>query len=125
MRLLIIGLGTAGSKIADAIVMPSEASSANSGLHAIAVDNDPGVLEKLTNIEEEAKFYFPKDNIEAPELLTTRFTIDEVKGKLKKLMLGHTTPFFSVQGLTVGWSALFHTLSQSSEKQCMSRSSRW
>ncbi|NLV25955.1 MAG: hypothetical protein GXY48_02105 [Methanomicrobiales archaeon] len=88
MRLLILGLGTAGSKIADDIIRPSDSSSRCSDLHAIAVDNDPNVLEHLHHIDEEAKFYFPKDDIEAPELLTTRFTIDEVKNKLKGFDVG-------------------------------------
>jgi tubulin-like protein CetZ len=88
MRLLILGLGTAGSRIADAIIKPSGRSSRCSDLHAIAVDNDPDILEHLANIDEEAKFYFPKDDIEAPELLTTRFTIDEVKSKLKGYDVG-------------------------------------
>jgi len=88
MRLLILGLGTAGSKIADAIIRPSGHSSRCSDLHAIAVDNDPQILERLSNIGEEAKFYFPKDDLEAPELLTTRFTIDEVNAKLKSFDTG-------------------------------------
>lgn len=88
MKLLILGLGTAGSKIANAILRPSGSLSRNSGMHAIAVDNDPDVLEHLNYVEEEAKFYFPKDDIESPELLTTRFTIDEVKSKLKGYDVG-------------------------------------
>lgn len=84
MRLLVIGLGTAGSKIANEISEPSGRSSRGAVVHAIAVDNDPEVLEKLTNIERHAKIYFPKDSISSPELLTTSFTIDEVKATLNK-----------------------------------------
>ena len=106
MRLLILGLGTAGSKIADAIIRPSGHSSRCSDLHAIAVDNDPEVLEHLTHIEEEAKFYFPKDDIEAPELLTTRFTIDEVKSKLKGFDVGTHDAILICAGLGGGLVSL-------------------
>ncbi|PWR73558.1 tubulin/FtsZ family protein [Methanospirillum stamsii] len=102
MRLLIIGLGTAGSKIADAIVRPSGSSSRCSDLHAITVDNDPDVLEHLNYIDEEAKFYFPKDNIDNPELLTTRFTIDEVKSKLKGFDVGTHDAILLCAGLGGG-----------------------
>jgi cell division GTPase FtsZ len=80
---LVIGLGTAGSRIADLIGEPSGKSSRCTGVHAIAVDNDPNVLDSLSNIERRAKFYFPKDDISSPELLTTSFTIDEVKALLR------------------------------------------
>lgn len=106
MRLLILGLGTAGSKIADAIIRPTKVSTRCSGLHAIAVDNDPDVLENLTNIEEEAKFYFPKDDIDAPELLTTRFTIDEVKSKLKGFDTGTHDAVLLCAGLGGGLISL-------------------
>jgi tubulin-like protein CetZ len=106
MRLLILGLGTAGSKIADAIIKPSGRSSRCADLHAIAVDNDPDVLEHLKNIEEEAKFYFPKDDIEAPELLTTRFTIDEVKAKLKGYDVGMHDAILLCAGLGGGLVSL-------------------
>jgi tubulin-like protein CetZ len=106
MRLLIIGLGTAGSRIADSIIMASKASDKNSGLHAIAVDNDPSVLEKLTNIEEYDKFYFPKDNIDSPELLTTSFTIDEVQAKLKKFDIGMHDAILLCAGLDGGLISL-------------------
>jgi len=106
MRLLILGLGTAGSKIADAIIRPSGSSSRCSDIHAIAVDNDPDVLEHLTYIEEEAKFYFPKDDIEAPELLTTRFTIDEVKAKLKGFDVGMHDAVLVCAGLGGGLVSL-------------------
>lgn len=106
MRLLILGLGTAGSKIADAIIRPSGSSSRCSDIHAIAVDNDPDVLEHLAHIEEEAKFYFPKDDIEAPELLTTRFTIDEVKAKLKGFDVGMHDAVLVCAGLGGGLVSL-------------------
>lgn len=102
MRLLILGLGTAGSKIADAIIKPSGTSSRCSGLDAIAVDNDPDVLEKLANINEEAKYYFPKDDIESPELLTTKFTIDEVQAKLKSFDTGMHDAILLCAGLGGG-----------------------
>ncbi|QVV88742.1 tubulin/FtsZ family protein [Methanospirillum sp. J.3.6.1-F.2.7.3] len=106
MRLLMLGLGTAGSKIADAIIRPSGSSARCSDLHAIAVDNDPDVLEHLHHIEEEAKFYFPKDDIEAPELLTTRFTIDEVKAKLKSFDVGTHEAILVCAGLGGGLISL-------------------
>ena len=106
MRLLILGLGTAGSKIADAIIRPSRHSDRCSDLHAIAVDNDPEVLEKLVHIGEEAKFYFPKDDIESPELLTTRFTIDEVKAKLKGFDIGTHDAILVCAGLGGGLVSL-------------------
>lgn len=106
MRLLILGLGTAGSKIADAIIRPSGHSARCSDLHAIAVDNDPEVLEHLSHIGEEAKFYFPKDDIEAPELLTTRFTIDEVKSKLKGFDVGTHDAVLVCAGLGGGLVSL-------------------
>jgi len=106
MRLLILGLGTAGSKIADAIIRPSGHSSRCSDLHAVAVDNDPDVLEHLTHIGEEAKFYFPKDDIDAPELLTTRFTIDEVKAKLKSFDVGTHDAILGCAGLGGGLVSL-------------------
>ncbi len=106
MRLLILGLGTAGSKIADAIIRPSRHSDRCSDLHAIAVDNDPEVLEKLVHIGEEAKFYFPKDDIESPELLTTRFTIDEVKAKLKGFDVGTHDAILVCAGLGGGLVSL-------------------
>jgi cell division GTPase FtsZ len=83
MRLLILGLGTAGSRIADAIAGVNGRSARRTAVHTIAVDNDPEVLDNLKNIEREAKFYFPRDDITSPELLTTNFTIDEVKAKLR------------------------------------------
>jgi len=82
MRLLVLGLGTAGSRIADAIAEPASRTSRGTAVHAIAVDNDPKVLDNLINIERSAKFYFPRDDICSPELLTTNFTIDEVKATL-------------------------------------------
>ncbi|NLL11249.1 MAG: hypothetical protein GX268_10275, partial [Methanomicrobiales archaeon] len=106
MRLLILGLGTAGSKIADAIIRPSRHSDRCSDLHAIAVDNDPEVLENLVHIGEEAKFYFPKDDIESPELLTTRFTIDEVKAKLKGFDIGTHDAILVCAGLGGGLVSL-------------------
>ncbi|HOJ96797.1 MAG TPA: tubulin/FtsZ family protein [Methanospirillum sp.] len=106
MRLLILGLGTAGSKIADAIIRPSGYSSRCSDLHAVAVDNDPDVLEHLNHIGEEAKFYFPKDDIDAPELLTTRFTIDEVKAKLKSFDVGVHDAILVCAGLGGGLVSL-------------------
>ncbi|MFH0967382.1 MAG: hypothetical protein V1862_06840, partial [Methanobacteriota archaeon] len=83
MRLLVIGLGTAGSRIADAIAEPTIRSTRGTAVHAIAVDNDPKVLDNLVNIERTSKFYFPRDDICSPELLTTSFTIDEVKATLR------------------------------------------
>ncbi|MDD1727916.1 MAG: hypothetical protein LUQ50_02460 [Methanospirillum sp.] len=88
MRLLILGLGTAGSRIADAIAEPTDRSTRSTAIHAIAVDNDPEVLESLTNIEREGKVYFPKDSISDPTLLTTTFTIDEVKARLRSYDAG-------------------------------------
>jgi tubulin-like protein CetZ len=82
MRLLILGLGTAGSRIANAIAEPAGGSTRNT-LHVIAVDNDPDILENLKYIRRDKKVYFPKDSISTPELLTTTFTIDEVKAQLK------------------------------------------
>lgn len=84
MRLLVLGLGTAGSKIANAIAEPTSRQTRGTSVHVIAVDNDPDVLEKLSNVERHAKIYFPKDSISSPELLTTSFTIDEVKATLRK-----------------------------------------
>ncbi len=83
MRLLILGLGTAGSRIADAIAEPAGRSTRSPPVHAIAVDNDPVILENLKNIDRERKIYFPRDSISTPELLTTTFTIDEVKARLR------------------------------------------
>ncbi len=83
MRLLILGLGTAGSRIADAIAEPAGRSTRGPAVHAIAVDNDPTILESLKNIDRERKIYFPRDSISTPELLTTTFTIDEVKARLR------------------------------------------
>jgi tubulin-like protein CetZ len=83
MRLLILGLGTAGSRIADAIAEPVGRSTRGIAVHAIAVDNDPIILESLKNIERDGKIYFPRDSISTPELLTTTFTIDEVKARLR------------------------------------------
>ncbi|HWQ67407.1 MAG TPA: hypothetical protein VN372_11100 [Methanospirillum sp.] len=85
MRLLILGLGTAGSRIADAIMRPSGRSSRCSSVHAIAVDNDPAVLDSLEYVRNSSRFYFPKDNIKSPELLTTKFTIEEVKATLRTI----------------------------------------
>ncbi len=84
MRLLVLGLGTAGSKIANEIAKPASRQTRGTTVHAIAVDNNPDVLEKLAYIERSAKIYFPKDSISSPELLTTSFTIDEVKATLRK-----------------------------------------
>ncbi len=102
MRLLILGLGTAGSRIADAIVRPSENSSRCSTVHAIAVDNDPAVLARLKHIDEEAKFYFPRDDLKAPELLTTNFTIDELHMKFKSYDIGQHDAILLCGGLGGG-----------------------
>jgi cell division GTPase FtsZ len=52
-------------------------------VNAIAVDNDPDILEKLQNIDNSGKFYCPKDNLEDPTSLTTDLTIEEVSAKLR------------------------------------------
>lgn len=83
MRLLVLGLGTAGCRIADLIAEPSGRSGRSSGVHALAVDNNPVVLDALQNIDRRSKLFFPKDDISSPELLTTSFTIDEVKALLR------------------------------------------
>nr|WP_319538913.1 hypothetical protein [uncultured Methanospirillum sp.] len=83
MRLLILGLGTAGSRIANAIAEPAGRATRGPAVHAIAVDNDPVILESLKNIDRERKIYFPRDSISTPELRTTTFTIDEVKALLR------------------------------------------
>jgi cell division GTPase FtsZ len=83
VRLLVLGLGTAGSRIADAIAGSTSKSTWSNAVHTIAVDNNPQVLDNLINIDRGSKFYFPRDDICSPELLTTNFTIDEVKATLR------------------------------------------
>ena len=82
MRILVIGLGTGGSRIADQMVgIDQERHQAH--INAIVVDNDPDVLENLKNIDESGKFYFPKDNLEVPTSHITDLTIEEVSTKLR------------------------------------------
>ncbi len=102
MRLLIIGLGTAGSRIADAIIQPSDRSLKSNTIHAITVDNDPDVLTALRNINDEGKFYFPRDDVNSPELLTTNFTIDELSEKIKTFDNGQYDAFLLCAGLGGG-----------------------
>ncbi|MDR2855857.1 MAG: hypothetical protein LBV40_06885 [Methanomicrobiales archaeon] len=82
MKILVIGLGTGGSRIADQMV-GIDKHQHQIHVNAIVVDNDPDILEKLQNVENSGKFYFPKDNLEDPTSLTTDLTIEEVSAKLR------------------------------------------
>jgi len=82
MKILVIGLGTGGSRIADQM-MSIDRQQQQTHVNAIVVDNDPDILEKLQNIDISGKFYFPKDNLEDPTSLTTDLTIEEVSAKLR------------------------------------------
>ena len=82
MKILVVGLGTGGSRIADQMMGIDKQQQIH--VNAIVVDNDPGILEKLQNIDNSGKFYFPKDNLEDPTSLTTDLTIEEVSAKLRE-----------------------------------------
>jgi cell division GTPase FtsZ len=82
MKILVIGLGTAGSRIADQMKAIDKRRH-QTHVNAIIVDNDPDILESLKNIDNYGKFYFPKDNLEDPTSLTTDLTIEEVSAKLR------------------------------------------
>ena len=82
MKILVIGLGTGGSRIADQMAGIDKRQH-RAHVSAIVVDNDPEVLEGLQYIDASGKFYFPKDNLEDPTSLTTDLTIEEVSAKLR------------------------------------------
>ena len=82
MKILVIGLGTGGSRIADQMV-GIDKHQHQIHVNAIVVDNDPDLLEKLQNVDNSGKFYFPKDNLEDPTSLTTDLTIEEVSARLR------------------------------------------
>jgi cell division GTPase FtsZ len=82
MKILVIGLGTGGSRIADQM-LGIDLQRHQTHINAIVVDNDPDVLENLKNIDDSGKFYFPKDNLEVPISHITDLTIEEVSTKLR------------------------------------------
>jgi len=82
MKILTIGLGTAGSRIADTLVSQA-GSTKNRGINAIVIDNDGPFLDRLEHISQNAKFYFPRDDIKNPDCITTNLTIEEVSTKIR------------------------------------------
>ena len=82
MKILVIGLGTGGSRIADQM-KAIDRRRHQTHVTAIVVDNDPDILQSLQNIDDYGKFYFPKDNLEDPTFLTTDLTVEEVCAKLR------------------------------------------
>ncbi len=82
MKILTIGLGTAGSRIADTIVSQT-GSTKSRGINAIVIDNDGMFLDQLEHISSNAKFYFPKEDLKNPDCITTTLTIEEVSTKIR------------------------------------------
>ncbi len=82
MKVLTIGLGTAGSRIADTIASQA-GNTKNRGVNAIAIDNDGFFLESLEYINPNAKFYFPVEELHNPDCLITALTIEEVSTKIR------------------------------------------
>lgn len=58
MRILAIGIGGAGSRIASTLYVNDRKSSKIACVQALAVDVDPAVIDKLTALPEDAKICF-------------------------------------------------------------------
>ena len=59
MRILAIGLGGAGSRIAGSLYTADRRSSKVACVQALAIDVDGDTLAKLGDLPENAKIYFP------------------------------------------------------------------
>jgi cell division GTPase FtsZ len=104
MRILAIGLGGAGCRIAGSLYTTDRRSSRVACVQALAIDVDGDTLAKLGDLPESAKVYFPA--LEAGSLdaagntnQTATIDIGEVIARIQNIESGDTDAIFICCGL--------------------------
>jgi cell division GTPase FtsZ len=104
MRILAIGVGGAGSRIASSLYAADRKSSRVACVQSLAIDVDGHTLAKLTELPDSAKIYFPP--LEPGPLdshgdtdRTATIEIDEVLARIQNIESGETDAIFICCGL--------------------------
>ena len=104
MRILAIGLGGAGSRIAGSLYAADRRSSRVACVEALAIDVDGDTLAKLSDLPENAKIYFPALEASSLDALgntsqTATIDIGEVIARIQNIEIGETDAIFICCGL--------------------------
>ena len=104
MRILAIGLGGAGSRIAGSLYAADRRSSRVACVEALAIDVDGDTLAKLGDLPENAKIYFPALEASSLDALgntsqTATIDIGEVIARIQNIEIGETDAIFICCGL--------------------------
>jgi len=104
MRILAIGLGGAGSRIAGSLYTADRRSSRVACVQALAIDVDGDTLAKLGDLPENAKVYFPALEAGSLDALgntsqTATIDIGEVIARIQNVESGETDAIFICCGL--------------------------
>jgi len=104
MRILAIGLGGAGSRIAGSLYAADRRSSRVACVEALAIDVDGDTLAKLGDLPENAKVYFPALEASSLDALgntsqTATIDIGEVIARIQNIEIGETDAIFICCGL--------------------------
>ncbi|MEI7856923.1 MAG: tubulin/FtsZ family protein [Methanomicrobiales archaeon] len=104
MRILAIGLGGAGSRIANSLYAVDHRSSNVACVQAFAVDVDEATLKQLKGLPEAAKIYFPAldpGTLDARGNSTQTATIDigEIVSRVQNINYAETDAIFVCCGL--------------------------
>jgi tubulin-like protein CetZ len=104
MRILAIGLGGAGSRIAGSLYTADRRSSRVACVQTLAIDVDGETLAKLGDLPEDAKIYFPALDAGSLDALgntsqTATIDIGEVIARIHNVEIGETDAIFICCGL--------------------------
>ena len=104
MRILAIGLGGAGSRIANSLYAVDHRSSNVACVKALAIDVDEATFKQLKDLPEEYKIYFPAlypGSLDAKGESTQTATIDigEIVARVQNINYAETDAIFICCGL--------------------------
>jgi cell division GTPase FtsZ len=88
MKILIIGLGGCGGRIADTLQAQDRSAGRVSCLEGIAIDTDAASMNQLTNLPADRKLYFPPLDPSSAYSGIAHVAVDEVIAKLHAIDTG-------------------------------------
>lgn len=102
MKIIAIGLGSAGCRIVDTLVLHDTRSGAARCVEAIAVDRDASTLTALRHIPDNLKIFFRPLDPDNKTEFTRSITSDEIVSKLLTLDRGEVDAVIIASGLGGG-----------------------
>ncbi len=99
MRILVIGLGGCGGRVADTLHAQDHSAGRVSSLEGLVIDIDAASMNQLTNLPADRKLYFPPlDPLSGHEDIAN-VAVDEVIAKLHAIDTGDIDAIFLCAGL--------------------------